>query len=320
MKRLLLTLVILACALCDLNAQFRDSRTNSFTAGNSNILNEPPGAEENNNISDTLNVATDTLQGFSFKRMFRGFARKDTLQPGYMFLGSVVVPGAAQIYNKQYWKLPIVYGGIGAGIGTGIYANHKWHETGLQKYKTMRTVGYVGAAAVYWGQLLDGVICYKTDMPRPIPAKSTLYSALVPGLGQACNGDWWKIPIWYGGFVACGYFYHTNDIQYKRFRYISNMDRTKPDSGYIGNITASQAEWYRDTYRRYRDYSLLAMILVYALNIIDANVFAYMADFDVSDNIAALEVAPTVINPILPEIQRQIPNQLALGMNVKLNF
>ena len=61
-----------------------------------------------------------------------------------------------------------------------------------------------------------------------------------------------------------------------------------PHSGYIGQITASQSEWYRDTYRRFRDYSVVALVLVYALNVIDANVFAHMADFDVSDNLATL--------------------------------
>ena len=29
---------------------------------------------------------------------------------------STVVPGYGQIYNKQYWKLPVLYGTLGAGL------------------------------------------------------------------------------------------------------------------------------------------------------------------------------------------------------------
>jgi len=317
-RRLPITLLLVLCTCFSLNAQFRETQSGNIFGQN---MNTPPGAEDNKAASDTAAVVTDTLQGFSFKQMARGYFGKDTLRPGYLLLGSAIIPGAAQAYNKQYWKIPLTYVGIGSGITCGILANSKYQQTGDPKYKTIRTISYVGAGLVYWGQLLDGVVNFKTDLKAPIPAKSTIYSALLPGLGQACNGDWWKIPIWYGGFVACGYFYHTNDMQYKRFRYIYNMDSNKPGSGYIGNITATQAEWYRDTYRRYRDYSLLAFILVYALNIIDANVFAHMADFDISDNIAALEMTPTVITPIMPEIQRQTPSQFAaVGLNMKLNF
>lgn len=317
-RRLPITLLLAFCTFCTMNAQFRDSRIGSVFNQN---LNAPPGAEANQAASDTTGAETDTLQGFSFKQMVRGYFGKDTLKPGYLLLGSVIVPGASQAYNKQYWKIPLTYAGIGSGITCGILANRKYQQTGLSKYKTIRTISYIGAGAVYWGQLLDGIVNFKTDIKFPVPAKSTIYSALLPGLGQACNGDWWKIPIWYGGFAACGYFYHTNDMQYQRFRYIYNMDSTKPGSGYTGNITATQAEWYRDTYRRYRDYSIIAFILVYALNVIDANVFAHMADFDVSDNIAALEMAPAVITPIMPELQRRNPAQFAaVGLNMKLNF
>lgn len=36
---------------------------------------------------------------------------------------STVVPGYGQIYNKQYWKLPILYGLVGTGLGLYIHEN-----------------------------------------------------------------------------------------------------------------------------------------------------------------------------------------------------
>jgi len=290
------------------------TNTTSATAG-------PPGSEVSNynNNSEVSNVVTDSTQGFSIKRMVRGFARKDTLTPGYLTLGTVVLPGIAQAYNKQYWKMPIVYCGIGAGIYGGIHFNSKYHETGDSKYKTYRTLSYVGAGLFYWGQILDGVVNLKTTYRKPVPAKATIYSALLPGLGQAYNGDWWKIPIWYGGFAACGYFFHINNIEYQRFKYIYDMDSHKETTGYIGNITASQCEWYKTTYRKYRDYSVVAFALIYILNIVDANVFAHMHDFDVSDNIASIQIEPTVITPDFAYSSPAAPQQ-ALGLNLKFNF
>lgn len=323
MRRLFLSIILVVGIVFNADAQFRTDKM----AGNSrNSQLGPPGSEVNSGVTDSDNnqVVTDSTQGFSIKRMVRGFTRKDTLELGYLALGTAVLPGSAQIYNRQYWKLPIVYGGIGAGIAGGIAFNKKFHETGDDKYKTLRTASYIGAGLFYWGQVLDGVVSYKTDITvkKPVAAKATLYSALLPGLGQAYNGDWWKIPIWYGGFAACGYFYHQNDMNYRRFKYIYDVDNNKESSGYIGGITASQAEWYKTTYRRYRDYSILAFVLVYALNVIDANVFAHMHDFDVSDNIASLEVSPTVITPLNAQYACQSPasGSTAMGLNFKFTF
>jgi len=323
--RIILTLVLIAGVSINSYGQFRtNSLTRNSTSNQSyNSTIGPPGSEVDGDKNDDVsNVVTDTTQGFSLKRMVRGFARKDTLTPGYLTFGTAIVPGAAQFYNRQYWKIPIAYCGIGAGIGGGIYFNNKYKNTGESKYKTFSTLSYVGAGLFYWGQIMDGVVNFKTDIRKPVPAKSTIYSALLPGLGQAYNGDWWKIPIWYGGFAACAYFYHTNDMGYKRFKYIYDMDSTKPESGYIGSITASQAEWYMKTYRRYRDYSIVAFVLVYILNIVDANVFAHMHDFDVSDNIASLQVEPAVITPVNQEFAYYSPNApgSALGVNLKFNF
>ncbi|MDD2594400.1 MAG: DUF5683 domain-containing protein [Bacteroidales bacterium] len=318
MRRLIITLLLISAICFSADAQFRKSVTGTNNTG---IVNAPPGAntDTTGKVNPDSSVSADTTSGVSLRKLVRGFARKDTLTPGYMLMGSIIAPGIGQIYNKDYWKLPVVYGGIGAGIYYGIHNNIKYQETGLQKYADYRTIGYIGAGLVYWGSLLDGIVSFKTPLRKPVPSKSTVYSALLPGLGQAYNGDYWKIPIWYGGFIACGYFYHLNDIQYKRFKYIYDKGND-PNSGYYGKITASQAEWYKDTYRRYRDYSVLAFVLVYALNIIDANVFAYMSDFDVSDNLATVSIQPAIISPLDVKFASINNSYPAFGMQMQLNF
>ena len=39
---------------------------------------------------------------------------------------STVLPGYGQIYNKQYWKLPILYGTVGAGLALYINENRTY--------------------------------------------------------------------------------------------------------------------------------------------------------------------------------------------------
>ncbi len=298
-------------------AQFRNSNTTSSNVGS---MVGPPGSENDNvnNSADTTAVAVDSLAGFSIKRLVRGYFGKDSLTPGYMFAGAVIVPGASQMYNRDWWKVPVLYGAIGGSVYSGITFGKKFQETGDPRFKTYRNISYIGAGITYWASLLDGVVCYKTDIPKPVPAKSTLYSVLLPGLGQINNGDWWKLPIWVGGFAACGYAYHLNDMEYRRFKYLYTIDND-PTSGYFGNITASKAEWYKDLYRKYRDYSVVAIVAVYALNIIDANVFSYMADFDVSDNIASVEISPTIIEPAWPLLASGNTTP-SLGLRMNINF
>ncbi|MGB2370566.1 MAG: DUF5683 domain-containing protein [Flavobacteriaceae bacterium] len=40
----------------------------------------------------------------------------DPLRPTKAAFYSAVLPGLGQVYNKRYWKLPLIYGGIGASI------------------------------------------------------------------------------------------------------------------------------------------------------------------------------------------------------------
>ena len=141
---------------------------------------------------------------------------------------------------------------------------------------------------------MDGVVNFPTDNPHH-PGKATLYSILLPGLGQAYNGEYWKIPIYWGVLIGTVHYYETNTVNYKRFKRIHH-EATSPESTYTGNISAQTALYYRDVYRRYRDWSVVSIAAAYLLQVIDANVFSYMQDFEVSDDIA-MQIRPTVITP-----------------------
>ena len=249
------------------------------------------------NYADTSQTAkTDSSQLFSFKQYFGSLAHKRPGNVQNLFIGSSVFVGGGQIYNRQYWKLPVVYGGIGAGIGLGIHYNNQFKATGDEKFKKYSTWSYVGAGLVWWGSLMDMTVNFKSDR-HPDPGKSTLYSILLPGLGQIYNGEYWKIPIYWGGIATCIYFYNDFQRNYKRYKWIYELySDTESAVEKPTNVNESQALLYRNLFRRYRDYAILGTAAVYLLQVVDANVFAYMQDFEMDDDIS-LRIEPTLITP-----------------------
>ena len=275
-----------------------------------------------NEKGDSTAVADTADKLFSFKEWGRGLAHKQTIEIGTMFMGSVFAPGTAQIYNKDYWKLPIIYGGIGTLAGTGGYYLHRYNKSGNPGDKTTGTWLLAGAGLVYWGSLMDGVISYESDID-PLPGRATMYSALLPGLGQIYNGELFKVPIYWGGLLISSHLLVKYNTNYKRFKRIHN-EATSTDPEISGNvpINGETAKWYRDVYRRYRDYSIVATVLVYALQVLDANVFAYMHDFEVTDDIS-MNIEPALISPYNEYAMHTGPvNPMnnAFGMRVGIRF
>lgn len=234
--------------------------------------------------------STDVM--FSFKEYFGGLKHEKEARIGVIMGGSTVFVGGAQIYNKQYWKLPVIYGGIAAGVGAGVIYRQKWDKEGDDEFKKMSNWFFAGAGLMYWGALMDGTANFKSEK-NVQSGKATLYSLLLPGLGQAYNGELWKIPIYYGCLIGSVHFYSVNRENYLKYKNIYNQV-SNPDIEYDGSISEKTAKYYRDTYRRMRDYSVLAIAGFYLLQVIDANVFSYMRKFDLSDDIA-MNVGPSVI-------------------------
>lgn len=310
MRRLILLFfcLLLGAMANPVAAQFRDLNqgNNSWDSSNQTTT------EDGNSVPVTRN--------FSLKTYFRGLAHKDTIPVNHLFFGSMVLPGSAQIYNQDYWKLPILYAGVGGMIYGGHYYNKAYHQSGSTDDLMLRNAFIAGSALLYWGSLLDGVVSYE-GAPFPSPGKAALYSALLPGLGQAYNGDYWKIPIFYTGFVISGYAWNYNGKLYKRYKNLYNQATTE-DGGYTGHESVENLKHYRNSFRRYRDYSVLATVAIYVLQIIDANVFAMMHDFEVTDDLS-LQVGPSIIEPITIPNQYQFtmnPATSSLGMQVRLEF
>ena len=119
------------------------------------------------------------------------------------------------------------------------------------------------------------------------PARAAFYSAVLPGLGQAYNKKYWKIPIIYAALGAGLYFYFDNGNEYERYRdaYKRRLAGYTDDEFY-GVINDSGLIEAQTTLQRNQEISLLVTIGIYVLNIIDANVDAHLLQFNVDDNLS----------------------------------
>lgn len=290
-KILLLTLLPLALYSIDAKAQFKDEAFKQDYSGDGS-------APADTSSADKI---------FDVRKYFGALGHKNTMDVATSFEGSMLCVGGMQIYNRDYWKLPVVYGGLAAGIGGGIY----FDSIGNSKASAWC---YVGAGLTYWATLMDGVISYEPgDWPNP--QKATLYSLLLPGLGQIYNHEIWKLPAYWGVMIGAGCYYFKFKENFERFRALYNAE----DTTYIPLETS---KYYKNVYRRYRDYALLVVALGYVLQVIDANVFAYMHDFEITEDIT-MRVSPALISPQLPTGNSYAfsPNASpAFGLGVSVNF
>ncbi len=146
------------------------------------------------------------------------------------------------------------------------------------------------------------------------PAKAAFYSALVPGLGQAYNKKYWKIPLVYIGMGTSIYYYTWNQKQYRGFRneYKKRLAGTslgEADSKY-GNYSDSQLIRGQKFHQKNRDLSALITAGIYILNIIDANVDAHLMQFNVNDNLS-----------LKPDMnQNQLDYKFNYGLTLTYNF
>jgi len=57
-------------------------------------------------------------------------AKITKLSPIKAGLYSAVLPGLGQFYNKKYWKIPLVWGAVGTGVGIAL-----WNDKNYKRYR-----------------------------------------------------------------------------------------------------------------------------------------------------------------------------------------
>lgn len=158
---------------------------------------------------------------------------------------------------------------------------------------------------------------YYVDLTKKPDANRAVWlGAILPGAGQIYNKSYWKLPIVYGAFMGCGYAITRNQNRYSSYKtaykdlYLDNANGTVSEDGsksYIAVLpegytlerVGGAGTWLntlknqQNIYRRYRDYSILATVIVYALTLIDAYVDAQLFDYDISPDLS-INVEPQI--------------------------
>lgn len=295
-------------------------------------------------IAATL-LPVDTTRRRVFKK---GWFMSDSMSLSKVCWLSTVIPGYGQIYNKQYWKLPILYGALGTGLALFIHENKTYKplkraydaytdqslvrtpeldalQTKLIRSNTRRQL-YLGitiASYIYF--IGDAALSYKTNDVSDVK-KATTLACIFPGAGQIYNKSYWKVPFVIGGFASMIYCIDWNNRGYQRFKKAYNLladyeahPENYPDGPtdeFHGRYSASFIQNLRNNYRRNRDLCIIITGALYILQIVDAHVDAHLKDYDISDDLT-MNIEPLVDYTFVPT---QGGNRPVFGFNLSVKF
>lgn len=157
--------------------------------------------------------------------------------------------------------------------------------------------------------LLQATLHRKKPGFKPDPIRSMWLGLVFPGGGQIYNRKYWKLPIFYGGFLGCVYALNWNGQMLRDYSqaYLDIMDSDPNTKSYeqmlpLGYDITGKEERFKEIFknkknyfRKYRDMSIFAFAGVYLLAVIDAYVDAELASFDISPDLS-MRLEPTFLN------------------------
>lgn len=155
-------------------------------------------------------------------------------------------------------------------------------------------------------KLVADSLLHKISQPKgkrsfkPDPIRAMWMGLVLPGGGQIYNRKYWKLPIFYGGFLGCAYALTWNNQMLRDYSqaYLDIMDTDPNTKSYekmlpLGYSIEGKEKRFQETFkkkknyfRKYRDMSIFAFAGVYLLSVIDAYVDAELSSFDISEDLS----------------------------------
>ena len=149
---------------------------------------------------------------------------------------------------------------------------------------------------------------FKEGYPSP---KKAVTLAVLPGLGQIYNKDYWKLPIVYAALGGVIYSIDYNTRQYEIFRKIYDA-KINPDSEHedlLPTLPNAAVKAARDGFDKNRQLSWVGVFGFYLLSAGEAFVDAHLKDFNVNDDIS-----------FQPSIQSTASQAPTIGLSLKIKL
>jgi hypothetical protein len=166
---------------------------------------------------DSIRATADTIVTDT-SRQKEGFFKKDYPNPKKAALMSLVIPGAGQVYNGRWWKIPFVYGALGGMVylirtNSQLYdrlstayqlklqgKEHEFSGTSIDNARTLRSLrdeydknkqlSYIGLVFVY---MLNGLEAFVDAHLQSFDISEDLSLQLKPELHRSPVNEKWKI-------------------------------------------------------------------------------------------------------------------------------
>jgi hypothetical protein len=105
------------------------------------------------NVKDTIpaRVAPSVKAAPVKKKREAVYHPDSTHIPSLAVKRSLMVPGWGQIYNRKIWKVPLIYGGLGA-LGYSVVYNQKYYKQFLALARIKSTGGIPSAGQPYYAE------------------------------------------------------------------------------------------------------------------------------------------------------------------------
>lgn len=289
-------------------------------------------------LSDSTATAIDSLAADSLPKERYNWLFRDSLSFPLVTATSAIIPGFAQLYEENYWKIPLEYAAIGLPIWGGLHHNKLYKaykaeydvmkanpnstqaertpvQTKMLNHKSYRTLFFGAAVASYMGFLVDGVVNFPSEDISHI-RKATTLSLVCPAAGQIYNGSYWKVPIVVAGLASMVYVIDWNQRGYDRFKTAYDLATDDDDStvGEFPNTSEESLRSIKNAYRRNRDLAIIGTVAVYLVQVADAHIDAHMQAYDISDKLT-MEIHPQITQTAGP---KGVSNNI--GLNISMTF